>query len=705
MTKFFTLTLATSLASFSTFQAQTSIINMQKRLTQKNKSAVSETINPTKQSTPLVLKEAAVTTTLIFNAFSGSSNVYGLLSNAAKPLQYNDNINTVSFIQRKSATYVGVPDDNSGVIVAMISNNWGTSWDSTCIYSSASDPGRYPQGGIYKPVGNTNIAHAYVVGSGPAIAGGTTWSGSWYASKQLATPGSTLYNNTASSVPNAMQLFSNSSPTYAANQGKQDFAQYGFTSTDDGVVRSLAQIANDINASQFDLRGAQLVKGTFAAGVFVWTTDSFIPPVIVQPTSLEKGMSGNLYQAWNEAGTIGYVVLIGSRSGQTNSNLGWQPIVYKTTNSGSTWALLAGIDFNNSAYQCLLSHLDPVWSSSSLRIPFFNVNEGIDCAVDASGKLHIATTIASTSSQNLDSLASVTGHTSEDYTWNHTPGKRPYLYDFSTDGTSGWSYFTVDSLGSEAPSSVAGEPGFNDNPWDDDGGKITSDSRIQLSRTPDGQYLVYTWAESDSNVTTGVKKWNTLPNIKARLLKTSTNQLSTTEINVSKPIAGNGTNNPNVANRAMLHYTSTKSSSATVSAGATDITVPITVCNSNPYSQLTNNVHYFSAAKLTFTNTYVSSTACSGTVGFKELIADNLNFGLMPNPASGNCLLQINSTDVKKLEISLVNYLGQVIKKQTETTTTGENNISIDLSNVSKGVYFVTLKQNGSVITKKLIVE
>ena len=344
MIKIFKLTLATSLATFTAINAQTSIINMQKRLADKNKLAINETVKPTKQSTPLVLKEAAVTTTLIFNAFSGSANVYGLLSNASKPLQYSDNLNTISYVQRKSDTYVGIPADNTGVIVAMISNNWGTSWDSTCIYSSATDPGRYPQGGIYNPPGNTNIANAYVVGSGPSLDGGGNWSGSWYASKQLAAPGSTLYNNTASSVPNAMQLFSNSSATYAANQGKQDFAQYGFTSTDDGVVRSLAQIANNINSSQTDLRGAQLVKGIFNAGVFTWTTDSFIPPVTIQPTSLEKQMSGNLYQAWNEAGTIGYVIFIGSKAGATNSNLGWQPIVYKTTNSGTTWALINSID-------------------------------------------------------------------------------------------------------------------------------------------------------------------------------------------------------------------------------------------------------------------------------------------------------------------------------------------------------------------------
>lgn len=708
MTKFLTLTLA-AITTLNIANAQTGIINMQKRLAAKNKTAVNEPIFPVTQNPATTLKESAISTTLTFNPFSGCSNVYGLLSNAAKPLQYNNELNTVSFIQRKSATYTGIPADNSGVIVAMISNNWGANWDSTCIYSSATDAGRYPQGGIYNPIGNTNIASAYVVGCGPAINGGN-WSGSWYASKQLAAPGSTLYNNTASSVPNAMQLFSNSSSTYAPNQGKQDFSQFGFTSTNDGAVRSLAQIANDINASQTNLRGAQLVKGQFSAGVFIWTTDSFIPPVIVQPTSLEKAMSGNLYQAWNETGTTGYLVFIGSRTGQTYSNIGWQPIVYKTTNSGTTWALLNGLDFNNASYRCLLNHLDVVWSDPCLRIPFFNPNEGIDCVVDALGKLHIATTIASTASQNSDSLANITSHGAEDYTWQHTPGKRPYLYDFITDGTGGWTYNIIDSLESEAPGSGLNDPGFNDNPWDDQSGKITSDSRIQLSRTPDGQYIIFTWAESDSNVTNNNKKWNTLPNLKARLLNTITNQLSITKINVTKPISGNGTFNPNVANKAMLHYTSTKSSSAIVNAGTTDITVPITICNSNPYSQLTNNVLYFSAAKLTFTNSYVPSLspcnvgACSAA-GYKEITSATQNIILSPNPAKGKCELTVNLTESGHTEIKLLNYLGENVLKQNTHLPVGSNKIVIDLSAFSKGVYFVTLKQGNNLCTKKLIVE
>ena len=77
----------------------------------------------------------------------------------------------------------------------------------------------------------------------------------------------------------------------------------------------------------------------------------------------------------------------------------------------------------------------------------------------------------------------------------------------------------------------------------------------------------------------------------------------------------------------------------------------------------------------------------------------------MPNPASNNCFVTVNFYEAKNIEISLVNYLGQVIKKQTESTTIGENKITIDLSTLKKGLYFVALKQGENLCTKKLIVE
>lgn len=681
----------------------TGVVNMKQKLDSKNRITIekenaSEKKSAAQKNANVVASEKGNESVLNFNSFSSSVNIYGVLSSYSKPLHYNDNINTVSFIQRKSASYVGSPVDNTGVIVAMISNNWGANWDSTCIYSDATNPGRYPQGAVYSAPGNTNIANAYVVGSGPAIGGGS-WSGNWFASKQLGAPSSTVYNNAASVVPNAQQFFSTAGP-FGPNVYSNDFAQYGFNSSDDGKIKSLGILTPDPDASPIDSKGGVIQTGSFNAGVFTWKTDSFAPPVVIQSSGLLQ-MNTNGIMAWNEAGTVGYMVFIGSRTGQTLSNKGWQPIVYKTTNSGLSWVLLPGIDFNNAAYQLIKKRLDVVPTNSNLAIPFFNPYEGIDCSVDANNKLHIAAVIASTASEHNDSLAYTNEYTAEQYLWPHGPNQHPYLYDFIGDGSSAWSFLTVDSLMSEAPGSVSGTPGFAENPWDDDAGKVTSDSRVQLSRSPDGQYIIYTYAESDTNATTGGKKWNTLPNVKAKMWTNNgalSSQLSTNKINVTKPLVSP---NASVVGKAMFHFTSPTSGSAAVTVVATSGTVqvklPITVTNSNPYVQGTSNTHFYSTENLSFVFT--------PPTGINEKQKEAVQFSLYPNPTSKNCFVELDVTSTSNLEISVLNYLGQVVKQNNYKTQFGKNQIELDLTAVKSGIYFVSIKNGNSTSTKKLIVE
>jgi hypothetical protein len=613
-------------------------------------------------------------------------------------LHYNDNINAVSFIQRKSASYIGIPNDNTGVSVAMISTNWGANWDSTCIYSDATNPGRYPQGAVYSAPGNTNIANAYVVGSGPTV-GGSSWTGNWFASKQLGVPSSTVYNNVSSSVPNAQQFFSSAGP-FGPNVYSNAFAQYGFNSSDDGKIKSLGILTPDPDASPIDSKGGVIQTGSFNAGVFTWKTDSFAPPVIIQTSGLLQ-MNSNGIMAWNEAGTVGYVVFIGSKTGQTLSNKGWQPIVYKTTNSGLSWAIIPGIDFNNAAYQLIKKRLDVVPTNSTLAIPFFNPFEGIDCSVDANNKLHIAAVIASTASEHNDSLAYTNEYSSEQYLWPHGPNQHPYLYDFVGDGSSAWTFLTIDSLSSEAPGSVSGSPGFAENPWDDDAGKVTSDSRVQLSRSPDGQYIIYTYAESDTNATTGGKKWNTIPNVKAKMWNNSFTDVYSpisAEINITKPTTGL---NPNVANRAMFHFTSPASGSQTITNNVNNhiinVKMPLTVTNSNPYIQGSSNTHYYSTENLNFIFPIIEDV--------RENKKDEIQFSLYPNPTSQKCFVELDVVTNLDLEISILNYLGQTVKQKNHKAQYGSNKIELDLRNIKSGIYFVNIKSGNSTSTKKLIVE
>jgi hypothetical protein len=625
-----------------------------------------------------------------WNNIATSMNIYGVFNSNSKPLQYNPSVNAISFIHRKGDNYVAAPANNSGAILAMISQDWGANWDSTCLYSDNTFPGRYPQGAIYSAPGNTNIANAYIVGSGPALDGGN-WSGSWYASKQL---GAGNYNNTASTAANAMQMLSNTPPY--PSFGKHDYSSFHFSSTVDGVVRSIGVICDDFNNPSTDVRGYMIVKGTFNAGTFTWTGDSINPPVILR-TDNSHHMNFTPIMAWSEDGTIGYVVSIGARQGATGANAGYQPIIYKTSNSGATWSLLTGIDFNDAQYAPILERINPVENTTN-KIPYFWASEGMDATVDASGKLHFVTTIVGTASTDVDQLDGYEVFDTEEYAWPFTPGKMPYIYDFIGDGTGAWSYVTVDSLTSQGPSSSSGNPGYNENPWDADAGfKPRSDARIQLSRTPDGKFVLYTWAESDPNFTAGSKNWNNIPDIKVRAMDvTGLGGSGSYALSPTKHIPSKFGNNTGVISRAMFHYASPVASNYTITGNTFSVNIPLTVSNSNPYSQINSNTHWFANAKLDF---LISS------VGVAEHVFDNASFGVYPNPGATVANVSLKLSQNRKLSVNVLNALGQQVLLKEVNAFAGENQVMLDVNGLNAGIYFIQVNVDGTNFTKKFIKE
>ncbi|MEI8136186.1 MAG: T9SS type A sorting domain-containing protein, partial [Bacteroidota bacterium] len=627
--------------------------------------------------------------TINWKLIGGSNNIYGSLVSSTRPLQYNAKLNAVSFVHRKSFAYQASPmiasTATSGIIVAEISTNWGTTFDSTCIYQNATNWGRFPQGGIYNPAGNTNIANAYFVGSGPTV-GSASFSGNWYASKKLD-----AFNNT----PGADQQFiASNAASYAANMSGHGFSRLGFACNDDGVAHSMGYIA-DNNLTIAGLRGYALVKGVFNAGAFTWTMDSIIPSVLIDGAG--DKVIGNAQMAWNQAGTVGYAMILGVSTTATGSNKGYQPLVYKTTNSGTSWAQIPSIDFNSAAMQPLVNHL-AASTNTLVRIPSFS---DFDVVVDANDRLHLAAIFKSGYSDHVDSLGYTQSFTisinpGSEYAWDHTPGKRPYLYDFITDGTSAWTAMTIDSLGSQEASGTSGNPGYNENPWDPtaaNSGKTDNvDSRIGLARTPDGKYITYCWSESDTNATTGQLKYNNKPNLRTRCMAigsiTAQYNLSTTEINVTKVSLGQGTNNANVTNRATLNYMSPTTGSATsipgaaVGSSSVDIYTPIVVTNSNPYAQLTNNTIWYQSGKLSY---YFPPPN-----GVKENAQNSANNSLIyPNPASNNAVLAIDLKDNSNVDITVLNIIGQTVKTNKAQGQVGQNNINIDLNGLSTGIYLV----------------
>ncbi len=633
---------------------------------------------------------------------SGSYNILGMIVSSSKPLQYNRYLDLVSFIQRRSTTFSVSPtmpaNAASGPIVAMLGKQCGLTWDSTLVFADPTNWSRYPQGGIYSPAGNSNIENAYAVAMGPITANGGGWVGSYYATKTLT---STANRHTAGTD---QQFMSHTAPFGSATSPtmpKHYFPRHGFTQCDNGMVYSLGGLYDEygvVTAGQPEkYRGGMLAKGNFVSGAMVWTSDSMVPPVISSGAGARQLFSQS-YMAWDDAGQVGYVVFIGARAGSTNANKGWQPIVYKTTNGGGTWALVNGIDFNTATtWDFVLNSMASVNINNSLSVPFFNVGEGIDCAVDKNGKLHIGSTVVGTSSTHNDSLGFTWQFTTNQYSWSYQNTAWPYLFDFVGDGTGAWSYKTIDSVGSEGMATT--NP---NNCWGNQSqtSPAASDMRIQMSRTYDGEFILYSWEESDSTLTTGNLKWNEFPNIKVKALRMCDMSVSSDEYMVSSPVTGF---HPRVRDKAFFHYMSRQSRGDQTTMTTAQFTVPVTVSN-NPLCLGDNPIDtYYARAVVSYS---FASPGCTTTTGFINNASNEVkNTRIYPNPAKNTFNVGVNLNVAGDVSITVYNAIGQKVSSVKTNGQIGENTVAIDMNNANAGVYFVKIKSGTTETTKKLILE
>ena len=95
-------------------------------------------------------------------------------------------------------------------------------------------------------------------------------------------------------------------------------------------------------------------------------------------------------------------------------------------------------------------------------------------------------------------------------------------------------------------------------------------------------------------------------------------------------------------------------------------------------------------------------------VGVKNLTntisSANLNF--YPNPASTSATIDVALTETAKLDIAILNTVGQIIYSTSVNGNIGSNKVDVNLNNLSAGLYFYQVKiGNSKAITKKFAVE
>lgn len=620
--------------------------------------------------------------------FSGSMNAYGLLVSQQRVLNYNSDVDIVTFAHRKSPYFSTNPVSNSGSIVFSWSLNKGTTWDSSCVWADGTNLARYPQGGIYNPPGNTNVNNIHFVATGP-VTQGSGWEGGYFASKS--------YTDAVGGNPTAlpspyMQFF----PT-ASFGTKVYMPRYFFTYTKDGLVRSAGSLIDDPNATTnlaFNPRGTALFIGQYNAGSFNWSVDTTFKPPVEYSTVNGNALLSIPIMAWNDNGDIGYVVMIGTRLGSTGTQRGMQPLVYKTTNYGATWTLIPGFDFTTLSE--VNKRLPIATGNYTYAIPFFSTREGISATVDGMGRLHLVGTVVSAYSDHVDSLFypyafnSGGGCGSQNYIFYYgSTTTHPTIMDFILENNNTWNGILVDSMATEG--TVGGSNTCSQ--WDAAG--LSIDARIQVSRDDAGSKIFYSWTETDTTVTG--HHFNVYPDLYAKGYDINAQAVTNRML-----VIGTGAPSPTDAQFGIFwHFMSPK----VINVGGGTYEIPFTFSADNTFSGTSPVDHYyvsgfqFTNADFTYTATPLSANNSSSSISKNNTIDVNV----YPNPTSDNTNIVVNLNNASNMHVEITNALGQVINSMDINAQAGQHIINVDLSNEKAGVYFYNVTTNNGKSVGKLI--
>src|ERR1700757_2519602 len=401
-------------------------------------------------------------------------------------LSYNADLNTVLWTHRASP-YWNFPGYTSGCIQSTWLNVSTNTWDSTIIYRNTTNvkAGRYPGGTIFNPLGNTNIANAFMVGSGPTN-DGTNWTGAWYSSRQ---PTGSYHTVTTAQNDSGFCLSGQAPFGNIADQGVHSFGgpnadmqQVGNTVFVAGSFFDASYIYTAID--KIPAKGAIIGKATYLGGNLTWSADSIIPNFRVG--TLGYLNIGQTRIAFSPNGQIGYVVFIGrlaTNYGNASADSALTPIVYKSTNGGATWSsspILPGFNWVQ-GHPEMKQGVGYVWQNAVTTLTPY-MEHGLDVTVDSIGTLHLVTSITNATqfvTGNLDSLAAYKHSYEWDYQKHH-----PIIWDMMTDGTT-WNTILVDSIKTSFMSGTTTDTTSPNNPWA--GVTLLSyGARIQVSRSLTG---------------------------------------------------------------------------------------------------------------------------------------------------------------------------------------------------------------------------
>ena len=414
-----------------------------------------------------------------------AQNMFGIITAACTQVTVNQSLGMIALTHRESNSL----PYGSGAYETDYSLDGGNTWDTAkaVVFREANNSStagtRYPNGVILNPNGNTNATLAYAITNGPHT-NGTSWDSVGFGSIRL----DSSYTN-----QNEVRMYPNVNNLSTLNVFSPP---HYMTVTDDSIVHSVedAWSLNSANTTFYGFYGAVVNKGTWNGATHnVTWTDTVLKPVFASYAGPSAAADSDaevqeISMAWSQDGSVGYVVFFANLDSTGYDFASLQPVVYKSTDHGHTWAMMPV--FNFATIPNLVQYLRPTLDSGN-RLPFWDIvgdsggyyaGHDVDLTVDANYNLHIFGAIESGAIANPDSGG---------YSYNPAFSGGRYIYDvYTTTASGGWKATFLDSLvsplGVSPPNTL----------WSSNAdGALTWGARIQASRSTDGKKVFCTWLD------------------------------------------------------------------------------------------------------------------------------------------------------------------------------------------------------------------
>lgn len=562
----------------------------------------------------------------------------------------NDSLDLVIFGHRQDVSLFGSP---SGKMRYDMSTDGGQSWvtEIGTLNPQHLFSFRFPNLTGFNPDGSSDPLQTKIAYWGVTINGNGT------ALEGYATGVADVTDDNVNQVATTEDYVFQSLPTFLPG---------GLIESEPGVFWVVTEASDGGQVPVFH-DSTMVYRGTWNAGTrkvdWVFHGGISAPHLMLNGQGLEQ--KPNI--GFSPDGTTGWIAFLGDLVGGRDSV--FQPIVIKSTDSGQTWGSPAEI--NLSQFQHVLDSLARTPGGSGTPTIAFDQ----DLVVDKNGNPHFVTVVGHGDMYTIDA------------------DRWMGLYDItSTDGGATWEARFISPV-------VNFRAGFG-NPL------VFIDNYCQASRTEDGEYVFFSWTDTDSALSVD----NIAPNLMLAGFRVDDGfRTCNVNLTVGDPIWDGSIITPTMAPTVIVDEDSGR------------FRMPIVFTQfllNDPRQQV--QFHYLGNDAVFCLNDFQDPASldlwwqancnwfgqtCSITAQENPQAASALEMALFPNPARDQATMRISGLEKGPARIRVTDILGKEHRRYDRTFGgTGQLRLDLHLAGLSDGIYIVSVRNEGHHLRRKLVV-